>query len=276
VWANVTPNHHWTLFAQVALSGDHILWDQASRWADWDGGAASQVHRTYLDAPIESISTPGLHHAFVQLPNGNLVWGSVYHGGHEALVEKAPGQPDETILWTCQADWPNSGSCESNGIFYEPATDSFLYSFYTNSSIVEVDHQTGQSLWWAGNVPGGYDFVPGNIQFSWQHGISYTSNGTLLVSTESGGWSTMVREYTVDHNNQELTEVWGFDAGIHADTNGDAWRLPNGNTLHVVGSASELYEVTSNHQVVWHLDYNGTRLLGRGEFIEDLYDLVSP
>jgi hypothetical protein len=276
VWASAAPSHNWTLFSQVAVSGDHILWDEATYWSDWDGGEGSKVHRTYLDAEIDVIPTPGLHHAFVQLPDGTLVWGSQYHGGGEALVEKMPGDPDETVIWTCQNDWPGVGDCESNGIFYQEATDSFLYSFYTNSSIVEVDHVTGESLWWAGEVGGGYDFSPSNSQFSWQHGISYTDDDTLLVSTESAQWSTMLREYQMNHNNQTLELVWGYDPGVHAGTNGDAWRLDNGNSLHVVGDGSVIYEVTENSTEVWRLDFNGSRLLGRGEFIEDLYTLVSP
>ncbi len=281
VWARAAPGDDWTLFAQVSVSGDHILWDQATYWADWDDGAGSSVHRTYLDGEIEEIATPGLHHAFVELPDGTLVWGSQDHGGGEALVEKGPDDPVESVLWTCQGDWPGSGGqwgCESNGLFYVEDTDSFLYSFYTNSSVVEVDRVTGQSLWWAGTVDDGYEFVPPGMQFAWQHGISYTDSGTLLLSTEAGGagYGTVLREYIVDHDAETLEAVWNFGAGIHAETNGDAWRLDNGNTLHVVGSASQIYEVDTSDTIVWHLDFNGSRLLGRGEFIDDLYALVSP
>ncbi|MDP6933295.1 MAG: hypothetical protein QGG40_10285, partial [Myxococcota bacterium] len=275
VWAHMAPQSHWTLFAQVALSGDHILWDEASYWADWDEGEASTVHRTYLDAEIEEISTPGLHHAFVQLPGDILVWGSQYHAQTEALVEMGPDEDEATILWTCRDNWEGSGRCESNGIFYVEETDSFLYSFYTNSSMVEVDRSTGESLWWAGEMDNGYEFIPSGSQFYWQHGISYTDAGTLLVSTE-GTDSTLLREYEVDHDAQTLTQTWSYDLGVYAETNGDAWRLDNGHTLHVVGSSSNLYEVDADSELVWHLTFPDDRLLGRGEFIEDLYALITP
>ena len=280
VWASKAPMHHWTLYAQVALTGDHILWDEATYWSSWDSGAGSTVHRTYLDVEIEEIATPGLHHAFIQMPpDGDvLVWGSQYHGGHEALVKQGSGDVTQTIIWTCQGDWPGSGNCESNGIFYQESTDSFLYSFYTNNAVVEVDHQTGESLWWAGGVGGGYSFDPPSSQFSWQHGVSYTDTGTFLLSTEAniGGPTTPVREYNVDHDNQVLHQEWYYDPQTYASTNGDAWRLDNGNTLHVLGAASEIYEVTMDGVEVWRVNYHGSRLLGRGEYIEDLYTLVSP
>ncbi len=278
VWASLAPEYHWTLFAQVSVTGDYILWDEATYWTDWfSDGSDSTVHRTYLDAEIDEIATPGLHHAFVQLPDGTLVWGSKYHAASEALVEKALGSEVETVLWTCDDDWSGAGHCESNGLFYAADRDAFLYSFYTNDSIVEVDHATGGSTWWAGEVGGGYAFDPPESQFSWQHGISYTDTGSLLVSTHASndsGSTTMLREYTVDHDAQTLTEIWSYDPDIYASTNGDAWRLDNGNTLHLLGSASTIIEVAADGEVVWQLDYGGSKLLGRGEFIEDLYALV--
>lgn len=281
VWARLTPGQNWTLYAQVALSGDHILWDEATYWNEWDDGAGSAVHRGYLDAEIGAIATPGLHHAWVQLPGDTLVWGSQDHGGYEALVELGPTDTEPRILWTCRDNWPGTDSdCESNGIFYSPERDSFLYSFYTNNSVVEVARATGESLWWAGDVPNGYTFAPSESQFSWQHGVSWTDAGTLLLSTyyEGGGsrGTTAAVEYDVDRAAGTLTPVWTFDPGVHANTNGDAWRLANGNTLHVVGSSGHLYEVDPAGEVLWHLDFDGDHLLGRGEFIEDLYALVTP
>jgi hypothetical protein len=278
VWAHPTPEEAWTLFAQIGVTGDHILWDEQTKWRSWDDGLASKVHATWLDREIEVIDTPGLHHAFVQLPDGSLAWGSKAHGGGEALVEKAPGQPDETVLWTCDEDWTVGGYfCESNGLFYESSTDSFLYSFYTNSSLLEVDRATGASLWWAGEAMFGYTFSPPTAAFSWQHGLSYTEAGTLLLSSEFGNpEETWLLEYEVDHREQELTLVWSDSAGVQADTNGQAWRLANGNTLHIVGSAGVLREVDASGEDVWRLDFQSDHLLGHGQFVSDLYALVAP
>jgi hypothetical protein len=292
VWARRAPSSHWTLYATVARSGDHFLWDEATYWSDFGNGEEGKIHRTWLDEEKEVIDAPGLHHAWVELPDGTLVWGSKAHGGIEALVEKAPGAVDETVLWTCREDWPGApdrwGQCESNGIFWVESTDSFLYSYYTNNSIVEVDHATGESLWWAGDVPGGYAFDPVESEFAWQHGITYTDTGTLLVSSEWDGGvgaptHTWLLEYEVDPVNETLSLVWASDSGVKADTNGHAWRLGNGNTLHIVGSASVLREVdTAADEDVWRVEFpacndpSSCRLLGGGEFVSDLYALLKP
>lgn len=101
VWAQLAPEGNWTLFPQVALNGREILWDEATAWSQWDQGAGSVVHRTWLDQESEVVPTQGLHHAFVQLPDGTLVWGSRYHAsGTEALVERGPTAASDRVIWT--------------------------------------------------------------------------------------------------------------------------------------------------------------------------------
>jgi hypothetical protein len=73
-----------------------------------------------------------------------------------------------------------------------------------------------------------------------------------------------------------LRQIWSYDSTFEAATNGDTHRLSNGNTLHGVGSSGQVIEVDPNGTPVWRLDFGDGRLVGRVEFIEDLYDLVSP
>ena len=278
VWYQRTPNNHWTLYVQVAQSGDHLLIDEATYWASFGEGHDGQVHMTYLDQYIDSIPTPGLHHAFIQKPDGTLTWGSQAHGSGESLVERDPATGQETVVWQCPGSWFSWGQCESNSMFWDEDRQTYLYSFYTNNTMSELDPTTGQNIWWAGEEPGGYRFIPADSQFIWQHGITWTPQDTLLVSTESGlsPNSTMLREYIVDEAAGTLTEIWNFDSGVDAHTNGDARRLANGNTLHVVGSGSQIIEVDANAEPVWRVQFTYDKLMGRGQFIEDLYTLVSP
>lgn len=284
VWAHKTPQNHWSIFLRISMDGTHILWDEQTYWSDYDA-SMSTVHRWYLDGTeISETSTPGLHHAFTELPDGTLVWGAV-DGYYENLVKRAPGSDEVEQIWSCYDFHRAIGagsSCQSNTLYHHQPTDSFLYSFYTTSTVVEIDHATGDSLWWAGAVPGGYDFVPSNIQFSWQHGVYWTDEGTLLLSTEDTYYGTAsetyVREYEVDHDAQELHQVWTFGegGGVYASTAGEAHRLPGGNTLHNYGSGSQIKEVTADGDVVWHLDWGSSQLLGRTVFIEDLWTLMPP
>jgi hypothetical protein len=285
VWALRTPRDDWTLYPMVSAGGDHLLIDRATAWSLFDHGLDSVVERRWLDAPGEVIPTPGLHHAFWEHADGTLAWGSIAAGDSgEVLVELAPGADEPVVLWDCFADFPGVlesspfPRCESNSLWYDADRDTYLYSFYTNSSMVELSRSSGETLWWAGAQPGGYAFDPPESQFDWQHGISWTDTGTLLVSSRARHpqLTTKLIEYEVDEQAGVLTEVWSYDAGIHASTNGDARRLPSGNTLHAVGSAGQVHEVDADGQPVWVLDYQTTRLVGRAEFVTDPYALLAP
>ncbi len=285
VWASLAPDRHWTLFAQVSVDGTYILWDDTTWWIDWGQthGAGTFIHKQYLDAEIEVVPADGLVHAFVELPDGTLAWGSDFHDpGNESIVELAPGAAEPAIIWNCRDHYPGGPNayCSSNGLFYEASTDTYLYSLWDESIVVEIDGETGENLWWAGGNQGGYDFDPPDSRFNFQHGISYTSEGTLLLHT--GGWgagSTLAaREYEVDHADEVLHEIWNHDhqGGGFGALNGDVWRLPGGNTLHALGSGGIVKEITPGGDEVWVLDFQAERLLGRVEWIDDLYDLASP
>ena len=97
-----------TLYATVdPITRSHFLWDEATAWSQFDLGQDSRIHRRYLDEEIEVIPTPGLHHAFVVLPDGTLAWGAQegLFEDEETLMELAPGALEPTVLWSVH-DWP--------------------------------------------------------------------------------------------------------------------------------------------------------------------------
>jgi len=87
---------------------------------------------------------------------------------------------------------------------------------------------------------------------------------------------TIVREYTVNDGASMLEQVWSHGEGDQLDsaTNGDAVRLPGGNTLHSVGDGGRVREITPAGEVAWDLDWDGYYLVGRTRLLGDLYDLA--
>lgn len=279
VWAHPTEGDDWTIYCSVSRDGESLLLDEATYWADWDGGQGSRIRRMKLDGTVvEVVATPGLHHPFTELPDGSLVYGRAINE-YENLKKINPDGTD-SILWSCE-DWFTelevNADCQSNSLWWDEASDSFLFSFFLTSEVVQIDHQTGEVLAAWGWLPGSYAFEPVTAKFSWQHAPHFTSEGHLLLSTETPAEETEVREYRIDAETQTLELVWSFGEGegIHAETAGEAWRLGNGNTLHNYGSATRLREITPEGEVVWEVYWPGrSRLLGRTTFIEDLYALL--
>jgi hypothetical protein len=277
LWAHLTPMGHWTLYFQPSWDGGDLLWDEATYWADYDQGAGSLVYRMKIDGTIlDTYVTPGLHHAFLELADGALIWGAA--SGRGETLEQLMPDGAQTTLWDCGTYLESIGSrssCQSNSLFWQQETDTILYSFYTFESVLELERGTGNVVHRWGHLDGSWIFDPEESAFWWQHGASYTDEGTLLTSTHVGSrdQETAVREYALDEANGALHEVWSFGVGdgVSSESNGEAHRLPNGNTLHNIGSGGVIHEVTPDGAVVWELDWGYGHLLGRSLFLDDLW-----
>ena len=280
VWAHPGVDDHMTIYLHVSQDGD-ILWDVSTFWSNFDGGRDSQIHRMKIDGVItETLDAPGMHHCFTELPDGSIVWGSADGFASEAIERRWP-DGSVTTVWDCTTfdsvspgDW-----CHTNAIFYRQATDTLLLSFPTNDSFVaEVSVATGEVLDWWGHIDGAWAFAAPDEAFWYQHGATFTDAGTLLLSSHVSNTSDegMVREYTLDHGNRRLDEVWRYGDGdaIRATNAGEAHRLPSGNTLHNTGTTPRIREITADGEVVWDLSFTGTKLMGRTVLIDDLYRLA--
>jgi hypothetical protein len=281
VWARETQGQFWTMHVQPSHDQTRILIDFNSFWATFDGGVASRVDAFSIDGERTDVwETPRLHHAFTQLADGSMAWGSATNGfrGDETIEILDPAGNTQT-LWSCW-EWLSSigqptGECGSNTLRWDALTDTFLFSIYSLDTVIEVDATTGETERWFGHVPGAWGFDPPESAFYWQHGGHFTETGTLLTSSEyPEGSETVVREYELDVANEQLVEVWSFGVGedVYGATMGEAHRLANGNTLHNYGSATRLREVTSTGEVVWDVSWPSvTEEIGRSTPLTDLY-----
>jgi hypothetical protein len=279
IWAQETPDQEWSIYLQPSKNGEDILVDHNTYWGNWDGGQASTIHRIKIDgSEVAAYSVPGQHHNFEELPDGSIVYGAATSGGE--VLRKLHTDGSFETLWSCidfHAQVGTEDPCNSNTLWWDPDRDSFLFSFYTTETVVEIDHLSGETLRVWGAVPTAYSFSPEDAQFYWQHGATYTPDGTLLISSEShladGTSETEVREYLVNDADGTLEEIWFFGEGegVYARTSGEALRLSNGNTFHNYGSAGVFREVTPDKEIVWEFALGNDHLMGRVSFLEDLY-----
>ena len=298
VWALETPNNHWTIWTDVSYDGADLMWDESTVWS-WGSSEESQVHRMKIDGTIAaSYTTPGLHHAWDELADGTLIWGNIINSNEEWLDRMTPDGQTETV-WKCsdfeiEMMGETGNSCHSNSWWWHEPSDTYIVSFPSSAGRVKdtVLHMdsAGVTLSTWGQLSD-WSFADPATTFDYQHGVTFTDDGTLLVSTklhESNPFYTpvldtlAVREYTLDYETQTLTEVWSFgeDQGIAGDTAGEAHRLSNGNTLHNYGSGARTREIAADGTLVWDIKWSGGdsegsgRLQGRSVFLEDLYDFA--
>jgi len=282
VWTTPTHDPAFTIYVRVSRDGRDILWDEATYWSHWDNGASSKIHRMKIDGTItDTVAAPGLHHAFLDLPDGSILWGDA-GGDHEVLQWHHP-DGDVEALWDCGPFFEGLGMvdwCHSNSMFWNEADDTLLYSFPSDSFVLELDLATATELRWWGHIPTDWSFDPEESSFYMQHGATFTDEGTLLLSSYvSPAQDTgVVREYEIDAGTETLRQLWTFgaDQGIQAHFAGEAHRLPGGNTLHNYGTTPRVREITPGGDVVWDLTFGGSKLIGRTIWLDlgGLYDLA--
>ena len=298
VWALLTPEDRWTLWTDLSNDGQTLMWDEITIY-DWGSSDPSMVHKMTIDGTIvESIEADGLHHAWDELADGSLVWGAVINNREEWLQRRHTDGTLETI-WKC-SDFEieqlggTAHSCHSNSWWWHEPSDTYLVSFPSSAgqvrdTVLHLDAE-GHTLSTWGQLSD-WSFEDPAHTFDYQHGVTFTESGILLLSTQltsantyyEPGYDTLaVREYELDYGAQIIRQVWGFgeDQGIAGKYAGEAHRLTNGNTLHNYGTGARMREITPDGQLVWDVKFPGGntegngRLQGRSVFITDLYDFA--
>lgn len=280
LWSRETSDDLVTWAAQVSANGRELLVDHNSFWRDFDA-ELSEVWRMKLDGSvIEVLDTPGMAHAFTELPDGNLVW--VWdEPGVGQLVQRHPDGSIERI-WACGdhvAVHGGTKGCGTNSVVYDEARDSFLITSWGAESVFEIDRHSRQLVRTFGHLGDAWAFDPVESTFWWPHGAHYLPDGGLLVSCQvaDGEDELVVREYRLDDKEDTLVEQWSFGTGegIEAESLGDAHRLASGNTLHNMGAAGRLREITLAGEVVWELRLGTDKTyLGHTTPLSDLYALL--
>ena len=297
VWSMKNPNGNWTIYVRVSDDGRDLLWDDNTVWMF--SGDDSQVHRTKIDGTdVDTYTTPGLHHAWVDLPDGTIAWGDHVSNNEEWLDEMAPDGTVSTV-WKCsdfeiEVFGDTGHGCHSNSWWWHEASDSYLVSFPSSAgdvkdTVLHLDRDGTTLTTWG--ALSDWTFDPVESTFDYQHGVTFTEAGTLLVSTkltDSNPYydprldTLAAREYELDYKTKTLHQIWSFgeDQGIAGVTAGEAHRLPNGNTLHNYGSGGRTREITTDGELVWDVkwpdgDSEGRgRLQGRSILLESLYDFA--
>lgn len=225
----------------------------------------------------EDVGLPGLHHDVIELDNGNFLTLSytfrdidypdigTAHVAGDLLVELTP---DGEIVWEWDSfdhldpqrrpfgfdevildpatlenayDWTHG-----NGIIYDAASDTVLFSARHQDWLVQIDRASGDVLWRFG-AEGDFTLTQGTWQYH-QHSPQWQEDGTLLLYDNGFGnpgvpspmqTSRAVR-YAIDTNTMEVTQQWENSEGSLSIIAGDADRLPDGSIL-VTDSAIDLH-----------------------------------
>lgn len=163
-----------------------------------------------------------------------------------------------------QADKEIAGT-HMNGFSFDKKTNSFLFSFRDNSSILRVDKLTGNTLY---SLMGDRQ-QPGNDQlhFNSQHSPAVTKKGSVLIYNNNAGKDTagktkfpIILEADIPEKNGTAKKLWEYECVMkdHPEglvgKEGSAFELPNKNILVCTGGGNKIFEVTRGKKVVWEMN----------------------
>ncbi|MBY8998721.1 MAG: aryl-sulfate sulfotransferase [Candidatus Thorarchaeota archaeon] len=277
-----------TVFFVDAVSGNFTLWNIYTNQTEYT--MAPSGHHDAEYNPITETFTV-IESVY---DNGQYNWmGDLYDVESDDIVEydmdgnevwrwqgnlTFPFDADEWMLRNETArgdiDWMHS-----NGLYWDLDEGSLYLSVRHLDNVVKVDYETGETVWVAGRYAGeGPALTMYNLNgeevdtlYYHTHAVELIAPNTLLLfdndfwnltrPNPEFGISGYV-EFVVDEGAMTATETWTWRAPeeYYANSQGDAARLPNGNTLGAFNlrPAPIVTEVNQAGEIVWEWIFEPT------------------
>ena len=284
---------------RLAPDGQSVLYAAYDRARREDIGSVTRVDLS-TGTVLSTTRTAEQHHDFVaHEAEGTLSWLSWTYGestlglapipiASDALRTAAEGslEEDPTRIYDFLDHYPEDPfwSCDhmsfnnfapdhyewshSNSLVYVPEQDAYFVMVRYWDAVLKIDRQ-GTLAWQLGGLHGDFDltdpFHHAHMSEVWPGGMLIFDNADHADPSVSG-----VAEYAWDEATMTADKIWEYrhPEGHFVSHLGDARRLPGGNTLISWGPLGTLTEITSEGEVVWELETDGT--LGRVTWIEAL------
>ena len=157
------------------------------------------------------------------------------------------------------ADWTHS-----NSVVYAEDLNRIYVSVRHLSWVTAIDYATGDIIYnmgknWDDVADFGYDPVTEEPFFTGQHAIQLLPNGNMVLYN-NGNWNTpqeteaLEITFIPDHIDPTDAQIaWSYTLPNYYGAQGDADRLPGGNTLSTGNSDWMLYEVNATSDLVWQM-----------------------
>jgi len=239
---------------------------------------------------VERWTLPGVHHDFVELPDGTITVFSQDTrtlDGQDAVGDRLlniDADGNSTEVWNIFDDWPEADWSTSretdtvnwshgNAIDYDDASAAYRMSFRNFSAIIEVDAASRQTQWVLGGELSDYAITNDDQeQFRQEHQFEVLNTGVLVFDDGEAhrGWSRAV-EYTFNGSDADLTWEYIPDPLVQSLVLGDVHRLDNGNTMVMFTTAGQLDVVDANAKLLWRLNGGLGVALGYCDPVSTLY-----
>lgn len=238
------------------------------------------------------ITTPGAHHYFTELPDGDLLllqYDVRTVNGVETVGDALLRQPtngDEPVqianLWDLLPDpQPDAGAdlydwTHANWVLYSPERDSVLVSTADTNVLFEFDTE-GALLQHVNGFQApisGYHYTNASETFDYPHGVHWDQDGEELLMLYKHNGISAAGRYALDEDSRQISRVWSYGAELRksAQVLGEVQELADGNLLVSWGGLGILQVVSPHGEVMWEARTDFGRFFSHATPITDPYN----
>lgn len=233
------------------------------------------------------IETSALHHDFLELPNGDLVFlsdekrvvGSVGYSGDLVVVLGSDGV--ERTLWSAWDYYDPSqfagqhDFAHANALRYDDATDTLWLGVHNANQLLQLDPTTGEVRKWVFGRTTDYPITEGTGPLS-QHNFTLLPGGVLIHDNrDAAGLPARIVEFSLTESPAGAAQVWEYEPtdAFTVYAFGDALRLADGDTIAVWGSAGVIDRVDPDGALLSRFSGGLGTAFGYAQWLDDLQPL---
>lgn len=239
------------------------------------------------------IEVPDAHHVVVHMPDGG--WAVVtedkrsYMGeeviGDSILVYDETGESREAwnawdTMEVFQHEGWGTGDGERdwthvNGLYYDEGENAFYVSFYWLSAVSKVDADTGEILWTLGGVDATLA-VDGGHEFLRAHSPELLDDGRLAIFDNEREEGSSIVLYDIDEeaSTAHVSAMTQLLPDRNAIVLGEIDELDDGTWFTTWGDLRRVAVMEPDGNVLLQLETEDIAIVGQGERIDSLYDLL--
>ena len=230
------------------------------------------------------IETSALHHDFLELPSGDLVFlsdekrvidGVGYSGD---LVVVLGGDGMEHTLWSAWDYYDPTqfagqhDFAHANALRYDESTDTLWLGVHNANQLLQLDPTTGAVRKRVFGRDTDYPLSDGSGPLS-QHNFTLLPSGVLIHDNrDAAGLPARVVEFALTESPAGAAQVWEYEPtdAFTVAAFGDALRLADGDTIAVWGSAGVIDRVDADGALRTRFSGGLGTAFGYAQWLDDL------
>jgi len=296
-WHEIEETERSARHAYFSTAGDSIVLMADGLSYEGNDDHTSILRYVSLDgSEVTDLEFEGIHHDFVQLPDGALIAikKQVVVVEHETgvaadtLIEIQPDGTYETLwsMWDEVECAPENAlhiadnNTLGNSLDYVPETDTLYMGTRNLGTIFAIDRAAGEVQWRLGGTFSDFADPQGDTTLTvWQHQFQVLDDGILVFDNNNNMMDgSRIVEFELDHDTGTAHTRWEYtrEEPTFCYALGDVTRFDDGNTM-VTWSTSGMYEeVTADGELSWRMTLDLGAGLGYTTWYESLDDLLNP